>query len=47
MRRLEEFAYGRDNTTGAFFDLLRQLLEFDPLIRVSAKEALLHPFFKS
>jgi len=30
-----------------FYDLIRGMLEYDPELRLSAKEALEHPFFRS
>lgn len=46
-REWEEFVNegNRDLATEMAIDLLRRMLVFDPYLRISAQEALLHPFF--
>lgn len=44
MRRLEEYVAPEDNQ---FLDLLYKLFEYDPNKRITARDALNHPFFDS
>jgi p38 MAP kinase len=42
-----DFSAFQDRLTPVGVDLLRRMLEFDPMVRISAAEALQHPFFSN
>ena len=46
MREIEAFINKDENGTEDFIDLMKQMLVIDPAERISAAEALKHPFFQ-
>ncbi|KAJ3083067.1 dual specificity protein kinase kns1 [Quaeritorhiza haematococci] len=44
MRPLKDFIRPHDNLTTQFFDLVQKMLKYDPTERITAREALKHPF---
>ncbi|KAJ3075247.1 dual specificity protein kinase kns1 [Podochytrium sp. JEL0797] len=46
MRTLEQIIPGTDETSRHFLDLVKRLLTFDPKYRITAREALQHPFLR-
>ncbi|CAJ0649410.1 13655_t:CDS:2 [Entrophospora sp. SA101] len=46
MRTLKEIIDpDRSTFRGLFYDLVKQLLEYDPIYRITARDALRHPIF--
>ncbi|EEP78086.1 serine/threonine-protein kinase AFC2 [Uncinocarpus reesii 1704] len=46
MRQLQDFIPANTSFNKQFLDLLRRIFVYDPLARISAKDALKHPWFK-